>query len=127
MKIQNFEILEIFGEKTKFQNCHSFFQRKKNRQKIEIFWSQFFSTKRFRIFFDENVFDPKFFEYLFRSQIFQRFQKSHLEQRAILLKIRTARTKKKDIFSLYMPYPDAKASQVGGSFVQFTQENRLSF
>ena len=54
----------------------------------------FFSAHRFFDFF-RRFFSTKKMDRLFRSQMFQRFQKSYLEQRAIILKIRTARTKKK--------------------------------
>ena len=51
--------------------------------------------------FGRNIFRRKkivqfFLDHLFRSQVFHRFQKSYLEQRTIILKIRTARTKKID-------------------------------
>ena len=41
------------------------------------------STTSFRIFFEEKMFDQKFLGYLFRSQNFPRFQKSHLENCAM--------------------------------------------
>ena len=72
------------------------FGRKKFRdQKSKHLWSQKKFDQKFSDFFRRKNVRPIFFEYLFRSQIFQRFQKSYLEQRAIILKIRTARTKKK--------------------------------
>ena len=36
-----------------------------------------------RIFFDQKFFDEKIFDHIFRSQIFSRFQKSHLENCAM--------------------------------------------
>ena len=80
------------------------------RKKSENFWSDFFgrifllveniflienfsskfsmkkkSTNSFRIFFDDKFYDQHCFEYLFRSQISPRFQKSYLENYPISL------------------------------------------
>ena len=43
---------------------------------------------RFLFFSTKKKVDQKNFDYLFRSQMIPRFQKSHLEQRAIILKMR---------------------------------------
>ena len=91
MKIQNFEISKNFRKKSKFQNFEfslTFSTKKKSIKNRKILVPKKFSTKSFRIFFDEKFFDQKFLGYLFRSQIFPRFQKSHLENRAMSLKMR---------------------------------------
>ena len=96
MKIQNFEISIFFLENFwnfKILNFHSFFQRTFFQTKIKQFWSKKNSTKRFRIFFDEMFFGKKNSGHLFRSQMIPRFRKSHLEQRATIIKIRTTPTK----------------------------------
>ena len=61
-------------------------------------FDQFFFDKSFRIFFDEKFSTKHFSDHLFRSQMIQRFRKSHLEQRTTIIKIRTAPTKKKLLF-----------------------------
>ena len=85
-KFQNFEFSLFFSS--------IFFSGKNRIFLVPIF----FSTKSFRIFFDETFFDKIFSDHLFRSQMIPRFRKSHLEQRATIIKIRTTRTKKKLIF-----------------------------
>ena len=63
----------------------------------------FCSTKVFGFFFDEHFSTNNFSYHLFRSQMIQRFRKSHLEQRTAIIKIRAAPTKKTTFFLLYLP------------------------
>ena len=51
-----------------------------------------------RIFFDDKTIFQKKSDHLYRSHFFSRFRKSHLEQRAIFLNMRTTRPKKKFLF-----------------------------
>ena len=104
---QNFSIFDrkIFRWKSqwkfkilKLRKCLNFFFG----QKTKNFGPQKNSTKRFRIFFDEIFSDNFFSDNLFRSQMIPRFRKSHLEQRATIIKLRTASTKKK--FGLFSQY-----------------------
>ena len=62
-----------------------------------------FSTKHFSTHFVGKLFDEKkstkmFSDHLYRWQMISRFRKSYLEQRASIIKIRTARTKKMSFF-----------------------------
>ena len=57
-----------------------------------------FDQKFSGFFFDEKFSTNNFSDHLFRSQMIQRFRKSHLEQRTAIIKIRTAPTKKKLLF-----------------------------
>ena len=85
MKIQNFEI-SIFSKifrNFKILNFHLLFQRKMFRSKNRKLLVQiFFSTKSFLIFSTKKI-SQFFLGYLFRSKIFPRFQKSHLENCAM--------------------------------------------
>ena len=105
------------------QKCHlGRFLVSKNFFGQKIFSDQIFfrplvfsGTSFLDFFFDEKFFDNFFSDHLFRSQISQRFQKSYLEQRAIVLKIRTARTKKK--FPFFPQYWHSGGYQFRGSSV----------
>ena len=109
MKIQNFEISKNFRKNRNFKNFEfsltfsTIFFSIKNRKKLV---PKKFRPKSVRIFFDENVFDKNIFVHLFRSQISPRFQKSRLEKRAGIKKIRKGRPgrpwyKKRFIFPLF--------------------------
>ena len=86
---QNFS---IFDRKNKY-----FSDQKKSIKKNR---PKFWSTKMFRTkyqhfvldFFDEKFPDEKNSDHIFRSQMIPRFRKSHLEQRATIIKIRTTCT-----------------------------------
>ena len=78
-----------------------------------------FFDKSFRIFFDENFSINCFSDHLFRSQMIQRFRKSHLEQRATIIKIRTRRTEKK--LSFFPQYCHPGGYQFRGSSVKYLQ------
>ena len=75
----NFEIFWNFRKFLRFRNFRNFLRFPK-------IWKQFWN------FFDRNFFSTKkcsfFFDDLFRSQISPRFQKSHLENRVMSLKMR---------------------------------------
>ena len=99
-----FKILRFrktFEKFSKSQNCEFSltFSSILFDQKSKIFGPKKFSTKSFRIFFDENFFRQTFSDHIFRSQMIPRFRKSHLEQRATIIKLRTPSTKKKVFFS----------------------------
>ena len=88
----------FFGKTSKYQNFEFSLPFSTNfffGQKSKNYGPQKKSTNVFGFFFRQNVFDTFFSDHLFRSQMIQRFRKSHLEQRATIIKIRTARTKKK--------------------------------
>ena len=100
MKIKKIGISGNFRN-FKILNFHWLFQRKLFRTKIEKFWSQKnFRRFVFRFFSDENFSDNFFSDYLFRSQMIPGFRKSHLEQHAPIIKIRTTHTKKSWLFFL---------------------------
>ena len=100
MTIQNFEISKIFRN-FKILNFHWLFHRCFFGKKSKFLVPTFFSTKSFRIFFDEKKIDQIFFEHLFRSQILQRFQKSHLENRAMSFRTTFRFLSKNNSFCLY--------------------------
>ena len=95
----------------------TFFFRPKNIFDHFFFRSIFFSTKNVSIFFDEHCFGQKiptmFFDHLFRSEISLRFQKSYLEQRAMILNGRKNTNTK--IF-LKTSRSDAKPSKILGIY-----------
>ena len=96
MKIRNFENLILFRkniEISKFWIFIDFFNELFFRTKSKLFGPKKNSTNNFRIFFSTKKCPSKFSDYLFRSQMIPRFRKSHLEQRATNLKIRTTRMK----------------------------------
>ena len=85
MKIQNFEI-SIFSKFFRnFEISFTFSTKKCSIKKSKIFGPTIFRPKSFRIFFDEIFFVQNFLGHVFRSQIFPRFQKSCLENRAMTL------------------------------------------
>ena len=75
---------------------HSLFHTKSFRKMFGL--EKYFSMSFRKIFVSKKYFLEKYF-LLLRSKICPGIQKSYLEQRAIVLKIRTARTKKKFPFS----------------------------
>ena len=87
MKIQNFEISKIF-QKIKILDFHWLFQRHFFDHKSKNFGPKNFRPNSFRFFSTICVFDKHIFVHLFRSQISPRFQKSRLEKRAGIKKIR---------------------------------------
>ena len=85
-----------------------------------------FPTKSVRIFFEEKNSDQKFSDHLFRSQMIPRFRKSYLEQRATIIKLRTASTKKK--FRIFPQYchktPSIWIEFRGSSVYYYTSSSR---
>ena len=69
----------------KFWIFIDFFNEKMFGQKSKFFVPPKISTNNFRIFFRRKMFNQKKTDQLFRSQMIPRFQKSHLEQCAIIL------------------------------------------
>ena len=76
MKIMNFEISKKFRN---FEFSLTFSTTKNSDKNRKMLVPQKFPTNSFRIFFDDKFSDNCFSDYLFRSQISPRFQKSHLE------------------------------------------------
>ena len=101
MKIQNFEISKIFrkfSEISKFWIFIDFFIENFVGKKSIFLDPENFRPKVFGFFFDDKNFRQKISDHLFRCQMIPRFRKSHLEQRATIIKLRTARTKKMFFF-----------------------------
>ena len=103
---------EKVNENSKFQNFENFskfenfefsltFSTIFFRSKIEKFWSQKIFDQTCSDFFSRKKCRPKKSYHLFRSEMISRFRKLHLEQRATIIKIRTARTKKIERFFVY--------------------------
>ena len=91
MTIQNFEISIFFENFSKFQNFEfslTFSTKTFSIKKSKIFGPKKISTKKFSDFFRRFFSTKMFLGHLFRSQIFPRFQKSHLENRAVSLMMR---------------------------------------
>ena len=101
MQIQNFEMLK------NFQNF-DFFNEKMSIKNRKLLVPKNFRPKRFLIFFDEIFVDKNIFVHIFRSQISPRFQKSRLEKRAGIKKIRKGWPESLDKSGLFFPLFAAK-------------------
>ncbi len=92
----------MFDKNSNFQNFEfsltfsTIFFSDKNRK---FLIPKHFRPKVFGFFFDEKFSDQKISAHIFRSQMIPRFRKSHLEQRATIIKTQTRRTKKNLDFS----------------------------
>ena len=115
MKIQNFEFSLTFSTK------------KNIGQKIENCWSQKIVDQKLSDFFRRKIIDQKNSDHLFRSQMIPRFRKSHLEQRATIIKLRTASTKKNfHIFPQYCHKPPSIWIEFRGSSVHHSKISLLN-